>query len=118
MGRLAGDAPPVIRSDWDVHLVGNSLVYVKEQCGSEDADAQFFLHLDPVDVSDLPRHRKQYGFDNLDFAFRDHRLIEGEVCVVERVLPDYGIAAIRTGQYVPVDDGFNNLWKGKIRLEP
>ena len=110
--RLVGDTPPVIRSDWDVHLVGNSLVYMKEQCGPEDVDAQFFLRLDPVDVSDLPRHRKQYGFDNLDFAFRDHRLIEGEVCVVERVLPDYGIAAIRTGQYT----GEGQVWKGGFDL--
>ena len=110
--RLVGDAPPVIRSDWDVHLVGNSLVYMKEQCGPEDVDAQFFLHLDPVDVDDLPRHRKQYGFDNLDFAFRDHRLIEGGVCVVERVLPDYGIAAIRTGQYT----GEGQIWKGGFDL--
>ena len=112
IARLVGDAPPVIRSDWDVHLVGNTLVYMKEQCGPEDVDAQFFLHLDPVDVSDLPRHRKQYGFDNLDFAFRDHRLIEGEVCVVERVLPDYGIAAIRTGQYT----GEGQVWKGGFDL--
>ena len=85
---------------------------MKEQCGPEDVDAQFFLHLDPVDVNDLPRHRKQYGFDNLDFAFRDHRLIEGGVCVVERVLPDYGIAAIRTGQYT----GEGQVWKGGFDL--
>ena len=97
---LLGDNQPVVRSDWDVYLVGNSLIYKKEQCAPEDAEPTFFLHLAPVDVNDLSSHRKQYGFDNLDFAFRDHRLpIEGGVCVAIRDLPDYGIAAIRTGQF-------------------
>ena len=68
-------------------------------------------------MNDLPKHRQQYGFDNLDFAFRDHRLPIGK-CLAERPLPEYAISEIRTGQDVPVDDGFNNLWKGEIRLEP
>ena len=114
--RLAGDSPPVIRSDWDVHLVGNSLVYVKEQCGLEDVDASFFIYLDPVGVNNLLSHRKQYSFDNLDFAFRDHGFIEGGVCVARRELPDYAIAAISTGQFVRENGGVDRLWKGEIRL--
>ena len=117
VARLVGDRPPVIRSDWDVYLVENSLIYVKKDpCSPQDAAPMFFLHLAPVDVNDLPSYRKQYGFDNLDFAFRDGGVIGGEVCVAIRELPDYAIAAIRTGQYVPVDGGYNNLWEGKIRL--
>ena len=106
-----GGGQPIIRSDWDVYLVRSSLIYKKEQCAPEDTEPTFFLHLDPVDVNDLPSHRKQYGFDNLDFAFRDHRpAIEGGVCAVVRVLPDYGIAAIRTGQFVPGEG--KNIWEG------
>ena len=108
--RLTGGSSPVIRSDWDVYLAGNSLTYKKEQCTPEDAEPTFFVHLDPVDVNDLPSHRKQYGFDNLDFAFRDHRLIKGGVCVARRTLPDYGIAAIRTGQFT----GEGKIWKGSF----
>ena len=109
--RLTGGSPPVIRSDWDVYLVGNSLIYVKEPCIPEDAEPTFFLHLDPVDMNDLPIHRKQYGFDNLDFAFGDHRSpIEGEVCVAIRELPDYAIAAIRTGQFT----GEGRVWEGSF----
>ena len=116
--RLTGGSPPVIRSDWDVYLVGNSLIYKKEPCIPEDAEPTFFLHLDPVDMNDLPIHRKLYGFDNLDFAFGDHRPpIGGEVCVAIRELPGYSIAAIRTGQYVRVDSGFENLWEEEIRFE-
>ena len=110
--RLTGGSRPIIRSDWDVYLVEDSLVYVENQCTPEDAEPTFFLHLIPVDVNDLPGHRKQHGFDNLDFAFKDHRLIERGVCVAIRDLPDYGIAAIRTGQYT----GEGQVWKGSFDL--
>ena len=105
-----GGGPPVIRSDWDVYLVENSLIYAKAQCSLEDAEPMFFLHLDPGDLNDLPGHRKQHGFDNLDF-----RLPIGK-CFAELPLPEYAISEIRTGQYVPVDGGYNYLWEGKIRL--
>ena len=112
LARLLGDSPPVIRSDWDVYLVGNSLIYVKrDPCSPQDAEPTFFLHLDPVNMNDLPSHRKQYGFDNLDFAFGNHRIpIKGEVCAAVRALPDYAIAAIRTGQFT----GEGQIWKGSF----
>ena len=117
LAELLGDNQPAIRSDWDVYLVENSLIYKKEQCTPEDAEPTFFLHLGPVDVNDLPSPRKQYGFDNLGFAFGNHRIpIKGEVCVAVRELPDYGIAAIRTGQYVRVDGGYNHLWEGSFAV--
>ena len=101
---------PVISSTFDVYLSGNQLTYVKERCKQNDVDARFFLHLDPVNVNDLPGHRKQYGFDNLDFDYRQFGgLIEEGICVVNRDLPDYDIAAIRTGQYVP---GEGQVWEG------
>ena len=108
------NSQPIIRSNYDVYLIENSLIYVKEQCGPEDTGPMFFLHLYPVDMNDLPNHRKQYGFDNLGFAFRDHRIpIEGEVCVAIRDLPDYAIAAIRTGQFVPGED---RIWNGSFKV--
>ena len=113
LARLLGDNRPVIRSDWNVYLVGNSLIYKKEQCSLEDVEPKFFLHLYPVDVNDLPGHRKQYGFDNLDFAFRDHRRpIKEGVCVARRELPDYGIAALHTGQFT----GEGRIWEGRFDI--
>ena len=110
--RLTGGGPLVIRSDWDVYLIENSLIYKKEQCSPEDTEPTFFLHLDLVDVNYLPRHRKQYGFDNLNFTFRDAGVIEGEVCVAIRELPDYAIAAIRTGQFT----GKGRIWEGSFAV--
>ena len=109
---LLGDSRLVIRSDWDVYLVGNSLIYKKEQCIPEDAEPEFFVHLVPVYLNDLPDHRKQYGFDGFNFDFRNHLLIEGGVCVARRELPDYAyaIAAIRTGQFTSEGE----IWEGRF----
>ena len=107
------DVQPVIRADYDVYLDGKRLVYVREECGDEDDDAMFFLQLYPVDVADLPNHRQPHGFDNLDFdflrfGFRDRR------CTALLILPDYALAAIHTGQYVP---GKGRLWERRVDLK-
>ena len=113
---VVGDSQPAIRSDFDVYLIENKLIYAKEQCVEADTAATFFLHIAPIDVDDLPADRKQYGFDNLDFRFRWHgEIVDGD-CVATVPLPDYDIGAIRTGQYVRVDGGYQHLWEGEIDL--
>ena len=114
---LVGGSQPSIRSEFDVHLIENRLIYVKEQCGPDDIDAKIFLHLDPVDADDLPEHRQQHGFDNLDFSFDRHRARLDGICLAQVPLPEYAITAIRTGQYIRTDDGFHRPWEGEIRLD-
>ena len=101
-GRLA------VSSFFDVYVVSaesgvssglRMLVYVKEPCAEEDANAGFFLHLTPEDEGDLPEERRRYGFDNLDFSFGDRGRRTGERCVALRHLPDYPVVAVRTGQF-------------------
>ena len=108
---LTGGSTPIIRSDWDVYLVEDRLIYAKDQCSLEDDEPTFFVHLAPVDMNDLPSHRKQYGFDGFNFDFRNH-LLDGEVCVARLELPvrDYAIAAIRTGQFT--SEG--KIWEGRF----
>ena len=108
---------PVIRADFDIYIGDNTLTYAKEPCDRADTEAIFFLHLVPADVADLPDDRKRHGFDNRDFSFDGHGVILDGKCVVRIPLPEYDIAAIRTGQYVQVDGGFDNLWEEEIRLE-
>ena len=116
LARLIGDSQPAIRSDFDVYLIENRLIYTKERCAEDDTAPAFFLHIDPVDADDLPDHRKRHGFDNLDFGFEQHgEVLDGD-CVATVPLPDYDIGAIRTGQYVQVDGDFKNLWEEEIRL--
>ena len=116
VARLIGDSWPIIRSGYDVYLIENSLIYVKESCRKDDIQAGFFLHAIPVDATGLPDRYKQYGYDNLDFDFRDHSLSARNICVARRELPDYDLAAIRTGQYLRVEGGFDNIWEGSINV--
>ena len=108
---------PAVRAEFDVYLRKDTLVYFKEPCASADTQAMFFLHLYPADVADLPGHRKQYGFDNLDFDFDGRSVRFDDKCWAKVPLPEYAISEIRTGQYVPVDGGLDNIWEEEIRLE-
>ena len=109
---------PAVRSVFDVYIGENTVSYLKSPCGAADVQARFFLALYPEDVEDLPADRRQHGFDNLDFRYdRFAALGLGGMCIAKRPLPDYPIARIRTGQFVPVEGGFNNLWEAEMRLD-
>ena len=104
----------VASGKFDVFVNGRTLIYVREPCVPADMEAWFFVHIDPDDPDDLPEERQRWGFDNLDFLFTRHRQATwfGEKCLAVLDLPDYGIAAIRTGQY----DGSGQLWGVEFAL--
>ena len=111
-----------VSSFFDVYVVSaesaafsgrRALVYVKEPCAEGDTSARFFLHLAPADESDLPEDRRQSGFDNLDFYFADRGSRTEERCVAARHLPDYPIAAVRTGQFTKQE---GPLWEAEFSL--
>ena len=106
-----GNARLLISDRFDVWLDGDRLLYVKDSCfGSEDR-FWFFLHVTPVDPNDLPDHRKQYEFDNLDFHISQVLLSSTRRCVAALPLPDYPVATIRTGQFNADGDGARS-WEG------
>ena len=111
------DRTPEISSDFAVYRIANRLIYARKQCRPADTDAAFFLHLYPVDRNDLPDHCRQYGFDSRDFNFDYYGRNYSGVCLAEVPLPEYGIAAIRTGQYVTIDTGSYRVWEGEIRTD-
>ena len=85
-------------TNFDLHLKGRTLAYVKAPCTEADTTARFFLHILPEDPSDLPAHSRG-GFENRDFSFHKSGLRFDGKCVVKRPLPNYRIAGIRTGQF-------------------
>ncbi len=111
----AGDyGQPLARSDFDVYMRGEGLAYLKEPCADGEADARFFLHIIPADPADLPAVWREYGFENLDFHFRDHGARAGDKCVAERELPDYPIARVKTGHNATTPGG--DGWRADINL--
>ena len=96
---------PIVASDYNVYLKGSHLFYVRDEC--MNIDDSFFLHIFPSDPDQLLESHKAHGFDNLDFRFMDHAGKGRLRCVAVRKLPDYDIAAIRTGQ----DTAEGRLWE-------
>ena len=109
---------PIIRSDFDVYLNDDTLIYFNDDCPIRYTKAPFFLASYPADESDLPAEARQYGFENHDFGFHDSGFRgSDERCIAIAQLPDYDIDRIYTGQYIQRADGsFEHLWEGEVRL--
>lgn len=111
--RMAGKR--IIQSDYDVYLKEGRLIYRKEQCGPADTSAMFFLHVVPVDRNDMSPQRAQYGFVNLDFYHSSGFTSDEFGCRISHRLPAYAIRHIRTGQYIPGEEG--RLWEGEFSFD-
>ena len=115
--RNGGMGEPIIRSEFDVYLDGDTLVYVKERCEDEDTRGRFFLSAFPKDAGDVPADMRLSGLEheslNFDFAMRGARF-DG-VCMAWRGLPRYPIRAIETGQWIP---GGEQLWRERAEIFP
>ena len=100
---------PLNLLDFQVSLQdhGKQLRYVRADCAAEDTEPLFFLHLTPRGWADLPPERREAGFDDLSLSFAElgGRIRQGQ-CVAQFPLPDYPIAALRTGQQLP--------WQGEL----
>ena len=106
--------PPIIRAGFEIYHNGGRMIYAKEPCTPDDTAAPFFLHIVPTAAADLPPGREQRGFDDRGFNFyRAGALINGQQCIASAALPDYDIANIHTGQYVP---GAGAIWE--LEYEP
>ena len=109
------DIPPAARAAFDLHIQDKQLVYSRETCAATDTAAGFFLHIIPQDGGDLPAERQAAGFANLDFAFEHWGGHFDGKCLAAVPLPEYAIAAVRTGQYLP---GQGELWAVELAVAP
>ena len=105
---------PAARSNFDLYLRDNRLIYRRETCADADTAAGFFLHILPQDVANLPADRQAAGFANLDFAFARYGGSFDGKCLATVPLPDYPIKTIRTGQHLP---GPGELWAVELTVE-
>ena len=113
-GRRPAEIAPPAAPAFQVSLAaeGKELRYVRADCAPEELEPVFFLHLIPRDLTDLPLHRQLSGFDNQNFNFAEvgGRFSAGQ-CAAQIPLPQYPIAALRTGQYIP---GLRDLWSVEL----
>ena len=106
------DREPIIRSDFDAHIIGDSLIYAKAQCGDGDIEANFFVSAFPLYSDDMSARVGEDGYEALDFEFGRYGAIADGGCWTKIALPDYPIGKIHTGQYAVVEDGYEYLWEG------
>ena len=118
---------PLIHAEYrerviDVYRSDNRLYYVRSptsnaQLPKNRREAKFFLHVIPVDVNDLPAHRKRWKFDNLDFHFPAYRIPHSKRDIAVRELPPYDVVHIRTGQFIRAGSQWKHLWKAEVSFE-
>ena len=106
------------RGKFDLYKQGNTLLHVKSPCTEADVASPIALHLWPEDRADLPEHRRQYGFHNLDFHFDERgtrHLVNGtRTCVAWTKLPTYTLVKVGTGQA----DENGTVWWVEAPLAP
>ena len=111
--RLVGKR--IIESAYDVYLRDGRLIYRKERCSPADMSTRFFLHVTPVDKKDLDPERAHWGYANLDFIHRSSIVLNEFGCRISHRLPAYAVRSIKTGQYLPGEEGL--LWEGEYSFD-
>ncbi len=106
--------PAVGRAGFDLYLDGPTLMWVKAACGPADRRRPFSVRVFPVDMADLPRQRRKWGFERRSFDFSRHGVRLDGRCLVRFPLPAYPIRAIEAGQVSPAEG--TDLWRAAISL--
>lgn len=103
------------RAAYDVYLVDGELAHLKEPCGPLDTEPVFYLDAFPIRASDLPQERREVGFDRFHFRFHRNGAFFDGACAAFFPLPDYPVAAVRTGQRA---QGGGDLWSAAFSTNP
>ena len=102
---------PAARDYFDLYRRDDRLIYRREICAPADTAAEFFLHIFPEDVADLPEKWQWDGYAWLVFTLASRGGHFDGKCLATVPLPDYPIKEIRTGQYIP---GQGDLWSVEL----
>ena len=100
---------PDVRTDFDIYLLENQLVYFKEPCTPADTAGPFFVKISSVAPNGLPGAAKRASFNHY---FERHGVRFDGRCLTAIPLPDWEVAHIRIGQYV---DGGDLIWRADIQ---
>ena len=116
MRRAKEEGSLLARSAYDVHLSDGQFVYVQERCDPLGTEHPFRVSVFPQRASDLPEQWRGRGHERFWFEFYKHgALLDEGACVALFPLPDYPVAAVRTGQFV---EGGGDLWDAAFSANP
>ena len=104
---------PIARADFDIYLRDGELVLLKAPCVEADIHGTFLVHIAPEEPHSLPDYAKAAGFENRDFVFVEHGVTFDGKCMASIPLPEYPIAAIATGRFVP---GGQAVWRSDFEV--
>jgi hypothetical protein len=98
-----------------IYIYENTIWYLWKNEPQLLENVMFFLHIYPINVTDLPVERQQFGFDNLDFHSSPETILSvPSFCeykiVVYKKLPSYRILKLQTGNYNEKE----RLWETQI----
>ena len=94
---------PILRTEFDLYLIDDKLVYVKDRCAAREVDGRFYLDVQPRSVDELSSGHWRRGYEQLDFSFPSryysyqHAIRSGK-CVLVRPLPGYEVSCIQASQ--------------------
>ena len=108
----ANNPQPAAAAYFDLYRQDKTLIYYREPCVPADFREQFFLHFIPVNPEDLPPLSSR-GFENRDFTFFERGVYFEGRCLAALSLPDYPVAAIKTGQFAA---GREQLWFAELTV--
>ena len=116
MRRAKEDGRLLARAEYDVYLSDGELVYVQEPYGPLETEHPFRVSVFPERADDLPEEWRGRGHQRFWFDFHQRgALLEDGTRVALFSLPDYPIAAIRTGQFI---EGGEDLWEAAFSANP
>ena len=101
---------PTARGVFDVYIQDRAISWLKAPCEPRDYEAPFYAYAHPADPNDMPARYRRDGFHATPNAieFSDIGAAFDGACLMTAALPDYPIAAVQTGQWLP---GVKRLWE-------
>ena len=95
-------APIVDKNNYKIYIHDNYIWYISKSKSrlTNEKNNMFFLHIIPENISDLPKNRQEYTFDNMDFKPEPLEDVPDTNYVLKIKLPEYQYRAINTGQYI------------------
>ena len=97
---------------FDVHVIDDMVVYLKEPCAEDDVSGTFAISARPVHPDATAGYMRDDGFGDKRFQFWTYGKIVEDACLMAVRLPTYPLESLRASRRLPNDD--RELWSADI----